>query len=162
MPLHRHQSSLSGLLDFSEPFSLAPQQNKAANTLLIKLIEDYGLEQTGQRGYMPAMLIHTTFQHVHAQSKDVFLNFFFLYIHDHLGLVHENTTGSDISLVLAYLEGFSSFGTDQKSIIQDALEGFADYMVDNFFSPRKSITVLHIIHGRELSLTQVVQSGLRL
>ncbi|KKZ68030.1 hypothetical protein EMCG_06240 [[Emmonsia] crescens] len=140
MPLHRHKSSLEGLLDFSEPFSLTPQQNRAASAILNKLIEDYGPEQTGQRGYMPAMLIDAMFKHVHVQSKDAFLNFFVLYIHDHLALVDGNI-GSDISLVLAYLDGFYSFDADEKSKIRSAVERFADYMVDNFFSQLRASSV---------------------
>ncbi|EDN11043.1 predicted protein [Histoplasma mississippiense (nom. inval.)] len=138
MALHRHKSSLEGFLDFSEPFSLTPQQNKAASGILNKLIEDYGLERTGRRGYMPAMLINATFEHVHAQSKDAFLNFFILYIHEHLD---GNTAEPDISLALAYLDGFSSFDTDKKSEIRSLVELFADYMVDNFFTPLRASSV---------------------
>ncbi|KMU83365.1 hypothetical protein CIHG_01147 [Coccidioides immitis H538.4] len=78
---------------------------------------------------MPAMLINATFEHVHAQSKDAFLNFFILYIHEHLD---GNTVEPDISLALAYLDGFSSFDTDKKNEVRSAVELFANYMVDNF------------------------------
>ncbi|EEH36510.2 hypothetical protein PAAG_06928 [Paracoccidioides lutzii Pb01] len=135
MVLHRHKSSLEGFLDFSEPFSLTLQQNKAASNILMTLIEDYGPEQIGRRGYMPAMLVNATFEHVHTQSKDAFLNFFLVHLHEHLDLVDGNTVEPDISLVLAYLDGFSSFDADKKSKIRSAVELFADYMVDNFFSP---------------------------
>ncbi|OJD12509.1 hypothetical protein AJ78_06904 [Emergomyces pasteurianus Ep9510] len=60
---------------------------------------------------MPAVLINATFERVHTQSNDAFLNFFILYIHEHL---ERNTVKPDISLALAYLDGFSSFYAEQR------------------------------------------------
>ncbi|ODH35408.1 hypothetical protein ACO22_02932 [Paracoccidioides brasiliensis] len=89
----------------------------------------------------PRCLINATFEHVHMQSKDAFLNFFLVHLHEHLDLVDGNTVEPDISLVLAYLDGFSSFDADKKSKIRSAVELFADYMVDNFFSPLRASSV---------------------
>nr|KMM67747.1 hypothetical protein CPAG_04080 [Coccidioides posadasii RMSCC 3488] len=118
MAFHRHKSSLEGFLDFSEPFSLTSQQNKAASGILNKLIEDYGVEKPGRRGYMPAMLINATFEHVHAQSKDAFLNFF-IFLSRWVLLVD----------------------TDKKNEVRSAVELFANYVVDNFFTPLRASSV---------------------
>ncbi|OAX83209.1 hypothetical protein ACJ72_02426 [Emergomyces africanus] len=84
---------------------------------------------------MPAMLINATFEHVHAQSKDAFLKFFILYIHECLD---GNAAEPDISLALAYLDAFSSFDKEKKNQILNAVELFADYLVDDFFTPLRA------------------------
>lgn len=75
MTQHRHQSSLESVLDFLSLFFLTPPQNQKAAALLDKLIWYYGLEQTVQKGYKPAILIQETYRRV--ASRNTFLRFFF-------------------------------------------------------------------------------------
>jgi hypothetical protein len=70
MAQHRHQSSLESVLDFSPSFFLTPPQNQKATALIDKLIWHYGLEQTVQKGYKPAILIQETYHRV--ASRDTF------------------------------------------------------------------------------------------
>ncbi|QVM09592.1 hypothetical protein D8B26_004247 [Coccidioides posadasii str. Silveira] len=96
MSSHRHQSSLEGVLDISEPFSLTPQQSSSARSLLDILIKDYGLERATERGYKPAKLIHVMLDFI--SSKDSFLTLFFTFLHENLAGVTSN-----ITLALSYL-----------------------------------------------------------
>ncbi|KAL2382611.1 hypothetical protein RJ035_006036 [Blastomyces gilchristii] len=134
MALHRHQSSLEKVLDFSQPFSLTPQQHQAATTLFRYLIQHYGLEQTIQPGYKPAALIQATFEHV--TSKDAFLLFFFSHIYENLCSGVANPIDSDITVALSFFDGFSSWDQNQKQNADGAIESFAEYIVENFLLPR--------------------------
>lgn len=134
MALHRHQSSLEKVLDFSQPFSLTPQQRQAATTLFRYLIQHYGLERTIQSGYKPAALIQATFEHV--TSKDAFLLFFFSHIYENLCSGVANPIDSDITVVLSFFDGFSSWDQNQKQNANGAIESFAEYIVENFLLPR--------------------------
>lgn len=82
MALHRHQSSLERVLDFSTPFSLNSQQRQRATTLLRSLVQLYGVEQTIRRRFKPASLIQLTFEHIEAQ--DAFLSFYFSFLYENL------------------------------------------------------------------------------
>lgn len=75
---NRHQLSLEGILDFSQPLTLAPHEIHNARTIFDRLIEHYHPEQTPQRVYKPVALVQTTFDHV--SSKDAFLMLFFPFI----------------------------------------------------------------------------------
>ncbi|OJD17181.1 hypothetical protein AJ78_02725 [Emergomyces pasteurianus Ep9510] len=134
MSLHRHQPSLEGVLDFSEPLSLTPQQSGSARSLLDILIKDYGLEQATERGYKPAKLIHATLDYI--SSKDSFLTLFLTFLHEHLAGVTSN-----ITLALSYFEHFSSWEPPARSVVMGALEEFADYMVTQFFLPLRASSV---------------------
>ncbi|QSS61016.1 hypothetical protein I7I51_05823 [Histoplasma capsulatum] len=102
MALHRHQSSLEKILDFSQPFSLTPQQLQAATTLFRYLIQHYGLEQTIQPGVA-------------------------------------NPIDSDITVVLSFFNGFSSWDQNQKQNANGAIESFAEYIVENFLLPHNLV-----------------------
>jgi hypothetical protein len=135
MSLHRHQSSLEDVLNFSEPFLLTPQQHQTARSLLNALTEHYGPEQTSQKGYLPAKLIRSTFNYV--ASKDSFLTFFFTYLHECLTEVN-----SDIALALSYFYDFASWDADMQRKAMGAVEEFADFMVTQFFLPRAFVMIL--------------------
>ncbi|EZF75418.1 hypothetical protein H105_03005 [Trichophyton soudanense CBS 452.61] len=134
MSLHRHQSSLEGILDFLEPFSLTPQQSSSAKSLLDMLVKEYGLDREIEKRYKPAKLIHVTLEHVF--SKDSFLTLFFTFL-------HENLTGatSDITLALSYFEDISSWEPTARNDVMSALEKFAQYMVTQFFLPLRASSV---------------------
>ncbi|KAJ5722038.1 hypothetical protein N7488_000073 [Penicillium malachiteum] len=104
MATHRHQSSLEGVLDFSVPFSLTPQQHRSARDLVIRLVQNYGPEKALRKGYRPAALIQATLEHV--ASPDTFITFFLSYIYDDLVLGGGSTDDSDITPALSYLMDF--------------------------------------------------------
>ncbi|OAX82145.1 hypothetical protein ACJ72_03501 [Emergomyces africanus] len=134
MSSHRHQSSLEGVLDFSEPFSLTPQQFDSARSLLDIFIRDYGLERATERVYKPAKLIQATLDYI--SSKDSFLALFFTFLHENLAGVTSN-----ITLALSYFEDFSSWKPAARSGVRGAFEEFADYMVTQFFLPLRASSV---------------------
>jgi hypothetical protein len=142
MATHRHQSSLEGVLDFSIPLSLTPQQHESARNLVIRLIWHYGPEKTVRKGYRPATLIQATLEHV--ASPDTFMTFFLSYIYDDLHLEEGSTGDSDITHSLSYLEGFSSWEPEQINKLHGGLERFAEYIVENFFLPRALIPHFYI------------------
>ena len=106
MAQHRHQSSLESVLDLSPSFFLTPPQNQKATALIDKLIWHYGLEQTVQKGYKPAILIQETYHRV--ASRDTFLRFFFSYIYE-ISMIPTNLTLTLIFLSL-YLTSTTSLG----------------------------------------------------
>lgn len=146
MSPHRRQSSLEGILDFPEPFSLSLQQSDSARSLLDIFIKDYGLERATERGYKPAKLIHATLDYI--SSKDSFLTLFFTFLHENLAGVTSN-----ITLALSYFEDFSSWDPATRSDVRGALEEFADYMVTQFFLPRAFVVSPACNH----LLTQTIQ-----
>lgn len=131
MATHRHQSSLEGVLDFSIPLSLKPQQHESARNLVIGLVRQYGLEKTVRKGYKPATLIQATLEHV--ASPDTFLTFFLSYIYEDYC---SEKGPSDITHTLLYFDGFSSWEPEQINNVHEALENFAEYIVENFLLPR--------------------------
>lgn len=130
MKARRHQSSLEGILDFSEPFLLRTQQRELANSLVFRLVQHYSPQRIVHKGYKPAALIHATIEHV--ASPDTFMNFFISYIYEDLCSEQEPAVDYDITHSLSYLEGFSSWESEQMNKLHDSLERFADYIVDNF------------------------------
>ena len=145
MSSHRHQSSLEGVLDFSKPFSLTKHQSDTAKSLLDLFIEDYGLERETERGYKPAKLIHETLQYV--ISRDSFLTFVFTFLHEDLTDITSNMT-----LALSYFGDFASWVPAARNKLMHALEGFANYMVAQFFLPRAFLILL----GTSQLLTQEI------
>ncbi|KAJ6114137.1 hypothetical protein N7512_007582 [Penicillium capsulatum] len=136
MATHRHQSSLEGVLDFSIPLSLTPQQHESARNLVIGLVRQYGLQKTVRKGYKPATLIQATLEHV--ASPDTFLTFFLSYIYED----HCSEKGpSDITHTLSYFDGFSSWEPEQINNVHEALENFAEYIVENFLLPLRASSV---------------------
>jgi hypothetical protein len=136
MANHRHQSSLEGVLDFSIPLSLTPQQHESARNLVIRLVRHYGLEKTVRKGYRPAALIQATLEHV--TSPDTFMTFFLSYIYEDLcsDEGHAVVGDSDITHALVFFEGFSSWEPEQIHKLHEGLEKFAEYIVENFLLPR--------------------------
>jgi hypothetical protein len=135
MSLHRHQSSLEDVLNFSELFLLTPQQHQTARSLLNAFTEHYGPKQRSQKGYLPATLIRSIFNYV--TSKDTFLAFFFTYLYECLTKVN-----SDIALALSYFNDFASWDAVMQGKVMGAVEEFADFMVTQFFLPRASVMIL--------------------
>lgn len=142
MANHRHQSSLEGVLDFSIPLSLTPQQHESARNLVIRLVRHYGLEKTVRKGYRPAALIQATLEHV--TSPDTFMTFFLSYIYEDLCSDEGHSIDSDITQALVFFEGFSSWEPKQIHKLHEGLEKFAEYIVENFLLPRSLFPYLYI------------------
>ncbi|KAJ5998514.1 hypothetical protein N7451_006324 [Penicillium sp. IBT 35674x] len=124
MATHRHQSSLEGVLDFSVPFSLTPQQHETARNLVTTLIRHYGPEKTVRKGYRPAALIQAILEHV--ASPDTFMTFFISYLYEALCLE----------------EGHAAEGEpEQIKLLNGGLEKFAEYIVENFLLPLRASSV---------------------
>ncbi|EFE41037.1 conserved hypothetical protein [Trichophyton verrucosum HKI 0517] len=133
MALHRHQSSLERVLDFSTPFSLNSQQRQRATTLLRSLVQLYGVEQTIRRRFKPASLIQLTFEHIKAQ--DAFLSFYFSFLYENLCPGVTDSTEPDITVALSFFDDFSTWDQNQKEDVNRASEKFAEYIVENFLLP---------------------------
>nr|XP_001390780.2 hypothetical protein ANI_1_264044 [Aspergillus niger CBS 513.88]XP_001395751.2 hypothetical protein ANI_1_824104 [Aspergillus niger CBS 513.88] len=138
-PLHRHQSSLEKVLNFSKPFSLPPHQSQSAANLLQVLIQCYGPERSARKGYKPAALIKATYEHVVA--KDTFLTFFFSSIYENLCSQPADLIDSDITIVLTFFDNFTSWSPDEKNKAKSAIEEFADYIIENFLLPLRASSV---------------------
>ena len=136
MALHRHQSSLEKVLDFSPPFSLNSQQHQTATALFGSLIQLYGVEQTIRHGYKPASLIQATYDYIAA--KDAFLLFFFSFLYEKLCPGITDLMEPETTVVLSFFDDFSTWDQNQKKDANAASEKFAEYIVENFLLPRMS------------------------
>ncbi|OAL75678.1 hypothetical protein A7D00_1278 [Trichophyton violaceum] len=139
MALHRHQSSLERVLDFSPPFSLNSQQRQRAATLLRSLVQLYGVEQTICHGFKPASLIQFTFEHVKAQ--DAFLSFYFSFLYENLCPGVTDSTEPEVTVALSFFDDFSTWDQNQKEDVNRASEKFAEYIVENFLLPLRASSV---------------------
>ncbi|KAJ5798999.1 uncharacterized protein N7503_006504 [Penicillium pulvis] len=114
MAMHRHQSSLEGLWH-------------------------YDPEQTVRKGYKPAALIQATLQYV--ASPDTFLTFFLSYIYEALFSNEQYAVDFYINHTISYLDGFASSDSERIQNLNEALEKFAEYIVDNFLLPLRASSV---------------------
>jgi len=131
-PSHRHQSSLEGLIDFTttEP-SFANEQERAQAVGRFRRIVGYfeAVEQPALRdggGYNRPALVRYTFEYARSQeSKDSFLRVFFR------------------SLAIGMLDDDDNVNLSDDCVVADfreAVFGFAEFLMTNFFLPRMSIS----------------------
>lgn len=97
------------------------------------LVRQYGAERTVRKGYRPAALIQAILEHV--MSPDTFLRFFFAYIYEYICSNGEPADGYDITTSLSYLDGLAPWKPEQIRSLNEALEKFAEYIVENFLLP---------------------------
>jgi hypothetical protein len=134
MSFHRRQQSLENVLDFTPAFRLPINQYDTATVILQQLVNYYGLESSlAQRRYKPAKLILAMFDNLAA--KHLFLKFFFTFIYECSG--QEADVGSDLGRPLSYFHDFLDWSPDKKRSMNETIEEFATYIVDNFLLPRK-------------------------
>ena len=134
MAAHR-QSSLEGLLDFLVPFSLTSQQRESARALVIQLVQHYGLE--------PAALIHAILEHFappDTASPDTFLHFFLSYIYEDLCSTEEPVVDFEMTRTLSYFDDWAEWDPEHINDLNNAIETFAEFIVDNFLLPCVSLT----------------------
>ncbi|KAG8416385.1 hypothetical protein J3458_006975 [Metarhizium acridum] len=122
-PLHRHQSSLEGFVNFSSSTPLQDTERLQARTLLYKIVQHYENQSniTTNSPYNRPKLLRLTFEYATTEeSKDNVLRAFF----NSIGL---SMTG-DVDLSCKKTEANVWF----------SIKGFADSLIDNFFLPRES------------------------
>ncbi|EFY85509.1 hypothetical protein MAC_08456 [Metarhizium acridum CQMa 102] len=124
-PLHRHQSSLEGFVNFSSSTPLQDTERLQARTLLYKIVQHYENQSniTTNSPYNRPKLLRLTFEYATTEeSKDNVLRAFF----NSIGL---SMTG-DVDLSCKKTEANVWF----------SIKGFADSLIDNFFLPLKAST----------------------
>lgn len=132
-PLHRHQSSLQGFLDFSSSTVLTPDQCSQGTTIFNQLVSRYEPFQAERTTYKYVTLLRTV--HESVVSKDNFLNHFFLFVDADLRHGRDAPTPT-FSEILSWFDSLHSWSREQSDELQGTLVNFSDYLVNNFFLPR--------------------------
>lgn len=123
------------VMDFTPTFQLPMNQYDTATVIFQQLIDHYGLESSlAQRRYKPAKLIQALFDNMAA--KHSFLRFFFTFIHEYSG--QEADVGPDLGRPLSYFHDFLEWSPDRKRDLNEAIEAFATYIVDDFLLPLRA------------------------
>ena len=132
-PHHRHQSSLEGVLDFSSPQPLGPDQRNRATDIFNQIVAQYEPCQTDDKGYKRITLLRVT--HDLIISRDNFLSCFFLFVEEELRQ-GEDVSELSLSQALSRYVNPDSWSRQQRKKFEISLAAFSDYLVDNFFLPR--------------------------
>src|SRR5258707_762889 len=133
LPHHRHQSSLEGVIDFSSPQPLEPDQRNKATDIFNQIVAQYEPHQTEDKGYLQITLLRVA--HESVISRDNFLSCFFLFIANELRLGYDVLELS-LSQALSCFVDLDSWGREQRSELETSLAVFSGYLIDNFFLPR--------------------------
>jgi hypothetical protein len=134
-PHHRHQSSLEGVIDLSSPQPLEPDQRDRATRIFNQIVAHFEPSQTEDKGYKRVTLIRAV--HEYTINRDNFLHCFFLHVEKEL---RPSDDASELSLsqALSRFDYPDSWNDEQRNELSARLAAFADYLVDNFFLPRKA------------------------
>ena len=132
-PHHRHQSSLEGVLDFSSPQPLEPDQRNRATDIFNQIVAQYESSQINDKGYKRITLLRVA--HDSVISRDNFLSCFFLFVEKELRQV-EDVSELSLSQALSRYANLDSWSRQQREELETSLATFSDYLVDNFFLPR--------------------------
>ncbi|KAI0527764.1 hypothetical protein F5B22DRAFT_3173 [Xylaria bambusicola] len=126
-PLHRHQSSLEGIIDFSAEEPLGIHQRNDARRRFYRIVEHFGASGAIDRAppkYEPPRLVRYTYEYaLSEESRDNFLRAFFRAMT--LSLTGQSGDDNDL---------------DDLENIRSLFFGFASYLLDYFFLPIKSST----------------------
>ncbi|GAP87820.1 hypothetical protein SAMD00023353_1601900 [Rosellinia necatrix] len=131
-PLHHHQSSLDGVIDFfSAEAPLETNQRNKARRRFYRIVGHFGAGDAGAndgnpRQYKPPLLVRYTYEYaLSAESRDTFLRAFFQ-------AMALSLTGQDNNTD----NGLGDLGDlDDLDDLRTLLFGFASYLLDNFFLP---------------------------
>ncbi|OAA55355.1 hypothetical protein SPI_08450 [Niveomyces insectorum RCEF 264] len=122
VPHHRHQASLESIIDLTQPAPLSPAQRANARRILYQLVECFeALDnvRSSRFSYIYPRLVRYTYEYsVSEESRDIFLRAFL----NAMALGLDDETDSD----------FES--------LKPLFDGFAGYLLDNFFLPLKAST----------------------
>ncbi|KAI3318350.1 hypothetical protein HD806DRAFT_314067 [Xylariaceae sp. AK1471] len=117
-PLHRHQLSLEGIIDFSAGvLPLDSNQRTNAQRRFYRIVKHFEIDDDNNpTQYNPPRLIRLTYEHALSEkSQDNFLRAFFL------------------ALALSIDEPAAEDDTED---LRSPFFGFADYLMDSFYLPR--------------------------
>jgi hypothetical protein len=142
-PHHRHQSSLEGVINFSNKSPLGVDERAQAKRRFYHIVNHFEATDDGSSGssgtstrYNRPLLIRLTYEYARSEvSQDGFLQAFF----QTMAL----SMDQDVDLSDEKLE----------EEVRSTLVGFADYLMDNFFLPCKpwSDTLLYALLYTNLS-----------
>ncbi|TGJ83076.1 hypothetical protein E0Z10_g5688 [Xylaria hypoxylon] len=118
--LHRHQSSLEGIIDFSTEPPLGTKQRSVAKDRFNRIVDYFNTDDPSNRSpYGRSQLIRFTYQYaLSEQSQDNLLRAFF-------------------QAMTLSLDDDDDFDFDE---LRPKFFSFADYLLDNFFLPLKAST----------------------
>ncbi|KAK7427563.1 hypothetical protein QQZ08_005838 [Neonectria magnoliae] len=123
--LHRHQSSLEGIIDFSTRPPLTPAQCLSASRRFNQLADHFDVSNGSNKEYDRVKLVRLTYEYARSEeSKGNFLRAFF----ESAGFSIEADEDIDLS------------DADREAKVRDAFVNFAEYLFENFFLPLKSST----------------------
>lgn len=129
-PLHRHQLSLEGVLDFASTEGLSTIQRADAKRRFSRIVNHFlpasEIDSSARsQTYSPPRLICLTYKYALSdEARDNFLRAFFL------------------SVNLPILAGDTGHDDGDLEILRPSVFGFADYLLDNFFLPCNPIRPL--------------------
>lgn len=121
--LHRHQSSLEGIIDFSAQPPLTPAQRLSAGRRFNQLVNHFDVpDGSSSKGYDRVKLVRLTYEYARSEeSKGNFLRAFFEFAE----LPINGDEDIDVDLGDA----------DRQARLRDSLLDFAEYLFQNFFLP---------------------------
>jgi len=130
-PLHRHQSSLEGVIDFSAEAPLGTNQRNDAKRRFYRIVEHFGaggaIDNRVPPLYEPPRLVRCTYEYALSdESRDNFLRAFFQAMALSLTGQGDGNDGD-----LNDVEDFRSL-----------FFGFASYLLDHFFLPSNCFSPL--------------------
>ncbi|KAK2930481.1 hypothetical protein FoTM2_010822 [Fusarium oxysporum f. sp. vasinfectum] len=127
LPLHRHQSSLEGIIDFSSRQPLSESHRASAIRRFYHVINHFDSEDVkrGQDQYDRVKLVRFTYEYsTNQESKDNVLIAVFEFL----------------KLSVSSEEDIDFQDATYREQLKAHLYKFADYLVDNFFLPLKAST----------------------
>ncbi|KAL4958634.1 uncharacterized protein BDV14DRAFT_37361 [Aspergillus stella-maris] len=134
-PIHRHRSSLEGVI-FPAPQRLTPEEHDKATRLFDRIIDHFEPLQASGNDYKPITLLRLTKDGVLIEDEFLILSFTFIE-HDRLGLTEEKEIG--LAETLSNLHSFQKWTAEKRHALDQSLVKFARYLMDNFFLPLKSL-----------------------
>ncbi|KAL7921110.1 hypothetical protein ACQKWADRAFT_131008 [Trichoderma austrokoningii] len=120
-PHNRHRSSLEGVINFAQPPLLSPEQRAHAKRKFYSIVNHFLSINHGSEKYNCPLLVRYSYEYaLSEESKNIFLQVFFQSMA--LSIDEDDVDFSDAELEEELGSTFSNF---------------ADYLIDNFFLPRK-------------------------
>lgn len=119
--LHRHQSSLESIIDFSAQPPLEPDLRLSASRRFYEIVNHFDVSGSGNNGeYDRINLVRLTYEYARSEeSKGNFLRAFF----QSAALPMDGDEAIDLS------------DADLEAELRTSLFNFAEYLLDNFFLP---------------------------
>ncbi|RSL78708.1 hypothetical protein CEP52_017609 [Fusarium oligoseptatum] len=124
--LHRHQSSLEGIIDFSTRPPLTPAQCLSAGRRFNQLVNHFDVPDSSCKDYDRVKLVRLTYEYARSEeSKGYFLRAFFESAGLAIDAEQEDTDLTDAAI---------------QAKLRDSFVNFAEYLFENFFLPLKAST----------------------